>query len=72
MKKAEEKALRKGDWKLVSYNVNNPEKTTVELYDLSADLGEENNLADENPELVKELQQLMKQARTESEVFPFE
>ena len=66
------KALRKGDWKLVSYNVNNPEKTTVELYDLSADLGEENNLADENPELVKELQQLMKQARTESEVFPFE
>ena len=66
------KALRKGDWKLVSYNVNNPEKTTIELYDLSADLGEENNLADENPELVKELQQLMKQARTESEVFPFE
>jgi len=66
------KALRKGDWKFVSYNVNNPEKTTVELYDLSADLGEENNLADKNPELVKELQQLMKQARTESEVFPFE
>ncbi len=66
------KALRKGDWKLVSYNVNNPEKTTVELYDLSADLGEENNLADEHPELVKELQQLMKQAHTESEVFPFE
>ena len=66
------KALRKGDWKLVSYNVNNPEKTTVELYDLSADLGEENNLADEHPELVKELQQLMEQARTESEVFPFE
>lgn len=66
------KALRKGDWKLVSYNVNNPEKTTVELYDLSTDLGEENNLADEHPELVKELQQLMEQARTESEVFPFE
>lgn len=66
------KALRKGDWKLVRYDVLNPEKTTTELYDLSKDIGEEHNVADEHPEIVKELLERMKSARTESEVFTFQ
>ena len=66
------KALRKGDWKLVQYNVFDTEKTTTELYDLSNDIGEENNVAAENPEIVAELLKLMNSARTESEAFPFE
>ena len=66
------KALRKGDWKLVQYNVLDPEKTTTELYDLSKDIGEGNNVADEHPEIVKELTELMNSARTESEVFSFQ
>ncbi len=66
------KALRKGDWKLVQLNVLNPEKTTNELYDLTKDIGEENNVAAENPEVVKELLDLMNGARTESEVFTFQ
>ncbi len=65
------KALRKGDWKLVIYNVKNPEKTTVELYNLSIDIGEENNVVANHPEIVKELMDLMNSARTESEVFKF-
>ena len=65
------KALRKGNWKLVRYNFFNPEMTTTELYDLSKDISEENNLAEEYPELVKELMELMNSAHTESEVFPF-
>lgn len=65
-------AIRKGDWKLVKYNVLDPENTTSELYDLSNDIGEENNVADENPEVVEELEKLMLSARTESEVFKFE
>jgi arylsulfatase A-like enzyme len=65
------KALMKGDWKLVKYNILNPEKTTTELYDISADPGEENNLAASNPELVKELNELMNSARTESDIFTF-
>jgi arylsulfatase A-like enzyme len=65
------KALRKGDWKLVNYNVNKPEKTTIELYNLIDDPGEENNVADSHPELVKELTKLINSARTESEVFKF-
>ena len=66
------KALRKGNWKLVQYDVLNPEETTTELYDLSKDIGEENNVAAKNPEVVEELMELMKSARTESEVFSFQ
>lgn len=65
-------AVRKGDWKLVKYNVLDPEKTTTELYNLSTDLGEENKIAEQHPEIVKELSEIMKNARTESEVFTFE
>ena len=64
-------ALRKGDWKLVRYNVFNPEQTTTELYDLSKDIGEENNLADQHPEQVEKMKALMISSHVESEVFPF-
>ena len=66
------KALRKGDWKMVQYDVFDPEKTTTELYNLAEDVGEENNLAAGNPEMVKELQLLMDAARTDNVNFPFQ
>jgi arylsulfatase A-like enzyme len=66
------KALRKGDWKLVQYDVFNPEKTTIELYNLTTDIGEEKNVAAENPEIVNELMNLMSSARTESDIFTFQ
>ena len=65
-------AVRKGNWKLVKYNVLDPEKTTTELYNLESDLGEENNVAEEHPEIVEELSEIMKNTRTESEVFTFD
>jgi arylsulfatase A-like enzyme len=65
-------AVRKGDWKLVKYNVLDPEKTTTELYNLSTDLGEKNNVAAQHPEIVEKLSEIMKNARTESEVFSFQ
>jgi arylsulfatase A len=45
-----ERAIRKGNWKLCLINDNSPE-----LYDLSKDIGESNNLATDNPELVNQL-----------------
>lgn len=64
-------ALRRGDWKLVRYNVLT-ENFTTELYNLSDDIAEEHNVADEYPRKVKELLSLMKNARTPSEIFSFD
>jgi len=66
------KALRKGDWKLVQYDVFDPNKTSTELYNLSADIGEDNNLAAQHPDILNELLVLMNSARTESLVFTFQ
>jgi arylsulfatase B len=44
-------ALRKGDMKLVRHNLN----TNWELFDLSKDISERNDLAEENPALLTEL-----------------
>lgn len=66
------RALRKGNWKLVQYNLFDPEKRTTELYDLSKDIGETNNVADQHPELVLEMMELMNSSHVESDVFPFQ
>jgi len=38
--------------------------SSIELYDLSSELGEQNNLAKARPEKVKELQKLMREWQT--------
>lgn len=65
------RALRKGNWKLINYNLFVPSETTVELYNLADDPGEENNIASEYPDIVRELSEIMENSHTESEVFPF-
>jgi len=64
-------AIRMDNWKAVRLNIDKPEITVTELYDLSKDMSETNNIADANPEMVKKLEELMKQAHKPSEVFPF-
>ena len=44
--------MRKGDWKLLKY----VKKQKIELYNLKDDIGEKVNLADKEPEIVKELE----------------
>ncbi|WP_341216050.1 arylsulfatase [uncultured Wocania sp.] len=64
-------AVRKGKWKAVKYNVFKTPTGTLELYDLSVDEAETNNLTSQYPEKVKEMEQIMESAHTESSVFPF-
>ncbi|MCK5701718.1 MAG: arylsulfatase, partial [Cyclobacteriaceae bacterium] len=64
-------ALRKGDWKLVQYNVNKEPRNPYELYNLKDDPGEAYDLADAQPGKLDELKALLQNARTESEVFKF-
>lgn len=66
------KALRKGDWILLNYTVFDLAKTTVELYTIASDPGEQNNVATQHPEIVKELSEMMTGVRTPSEIFTFQ
>jgi len=52
-------------WKCIRLNVLGPEKKLLELYNLNEDPSEENNLADQMPEKLKELTSLMDSSRNE-------
>lgn len=58
-------AVRKGNWKAVR---NSPEGN-IELYDLSKDPTELNNIASQNPLIVSEMKRIIKESRTDSEHF---
>lgn len=60
------RAIRKGDWKLMVTNIKKgPQK--VQLFDLSKDIQELNDMAEQNPALVKELMILMENSLVEAE-----
>lgn len=60
-------ALRKGNWKLIYFH----KYKTLELYDLSNDIGEEQDLASQYPEKVKELADLMtKELKSKNALMP--
>jgi arylsulfatase A-like enzyme len=65
------KAVRLGDWKGVVYHVNNPQKAKMQLYNLSTDPAEKNDVAKDYPDIVKQISEIMKDARTESVNFNF-
>jgi arylsulfatase A-like enzyme len=62
-------AVQKDGWKLVKYQVKDVEKMTVELYNLSVDPSETQDLAKENPSKVAELDQLIRKAHRPNPVF---
>ncbi|HYE30008.1 MAG TPA: N-acetylgalactosamine-6-sulfatase, partial [Methylomirabilota bacterium] len=59
-------AVRMGQWKAVRNDILGP----IELYNLATDIGETNNVATKNPNIVEQVQQFLKTARTESEHWP--
>ena len=63
-------AVRKGKWKAIKRNMQENPDASIELYNLSEDLGEENNIADQHPEIIEEMKAIMEKARTPSEHFP--
>lgn len=58
-------AVRKGNWKCIKQKTG-----SVQLFDLSKDLGEETDLASANPQVVNELVALLKTARVDSPDWP--
>jgi arylsulfatase A-like enzyme len=59
-------AVRLADWKSVRLQPDKP----LELYNLKNDPSEKKNVAEKNPALVKKIEKLLLEARTESEEWP--
>ena len=58
-----DQAVRMGDWKGIRNGVDGP----IQLYNLKTDLGEKENVAGQNAEIVAKIDSIMKSARTENE-----
>jgi arylsulfatase A-like enzyme len=63
-----QQAARQGDWKAVRLALGEP----LELYDLSKDLEESNNVASLHPEVVARFENILKTARSPSNNWPVE
>lgn len=62
-----QQAVRMGKWKAVRQHLNKGEIKT-ELYDLSEDPQEQNDVAETNPEIVSQIEEIMKKEHTKSEI----
>lgn len=64
-------AVRMGKWKAVRLNAQQAPDGPIELYDLSRDIGEKNNVAAKNKDVVEEMAARMRVSRLPSQDFPF-
>lgn len=63
-----QQAVRMGKWKAMRVRLRKGNEK-IRLFDLSTDLGEQNNVAADHPELVKQFDEIMRRDRTPSEHF---
>ena len=63
-------AIRMGKWKGVRLQVRKNPYGPIELYDLSKDIGEQNNVASQFPKVVEEINRSFKEARNSNPNFP--
>jgi arylsulfatase A-like enzyme len=63
--------VRKGKWKAIRLQVKKEPNGPLELYDLKADPYEKKNVAVQNPDIIRQMEQIMIRARTNSDVFLF-
>ncbi|MBN9382141.1 MAG: arylsulfatase [Chitinophagaceae bacterium] len=63
-------AVRWGKWKAVRLYVHDKPDATIELYDLSRDDGEKNNVAAGHPEVVRRISEMMHEAHRPDKNWP--
>ena len=64
-------AVRKGKWKAIRLQVKKDPNGPLELYDLQTDPQEKSDIASQHADIVRRMEQIMRQARTNSDVFLF-
>ena len=64
-----QQAVRLGDWKGVRRNLQRG-ASKIELYNLANDIGEQNDLADQRPEIARRVAAIMEREHSPSEAFP--
>ncbi len=64
-----QQALWSGKWKAVRQNMSKG-NVEIELYDLSQDVGEKNNIAAQHPDVLKRMHQQMDEQHVTSDIFP--
>jgi len=65
-----QQAVRIGDWKGIRKNIHKG-NLIIELYDLATDIQELNNIADQHPEIVKQMEEIMQKEHVPSAVKRF-
>lgn len=71
LKQGGKRAIRAGNWKAVQLGMLG-KRQPIELYDLSTDLAEKQNLAAQHPDVVKRLEKLMDDAHVDAGDYVFE
>ncbi|MEX1137256.1 MAG: arylsulfatase [Balneolales bacterium] len=66
-----QQAVRMGKWKGIRKNIISEANLDIELYDLNADMREQNNVADQYPEILNEVKYIMNNERTVPELDQF-
>jgi len=61
-------AVRIGDYKAVRLAPSKP----IELYDLKSDVGEEKNIADQHPQIVAKVKEILSKVRTDEDIWPLQ
>lgn len=64
-------AVRLGKWKGIRLNMQENSNSPIELYDLTVDIEEKNDLASDNPKIVDEIAKIMKKEHTFSKEFSY-
>ena len=66
-----QQVIRMGDWKGIRETVmKNGSQTPLKLYNLKSDLAESQDVAKQHPEVVAEIEKLMRDAHTPNKMFP--
>jgi len=63
-------AIRMDTWKGVKLNVAENPEAQIELYNLADDIPEQNNIAEQHPDIISQIKRYMEEAHNPSDLFP--